>query len=521
VSQTNANVGTGVNNRFRYGRDGLVTGAPVDALRGSHTIAVRFRNTTVATVGTDTFIVGLTKTVANAPMTGSVISVFANNSSVSGLRFDGAVADEPFPRMSAYASTAVWSHVAMTYDGTTLRTYLNGVLVGTGASTSTSVGTTAAGDVQLWAGGTHRAVFCDAVFYSRALAASELLDLANIRRPQNLAGCFGWYPEFGDTVVTDHSGNGNALSIIGTSGVSPDASFETPPTPMGKPAATLLRPTYKPSRPLISGPIVESSAFAGTLSQSQALTTAAAEVSALTASLVQAQALTVTDASVTAFTATLANVVQLSMTTAEVTAFTGGLIQAQSLALAAAEVTAFTAAATQLQALTATLAELSAFTASVSQAQPLSAVVAETTAFAATLKQAQALTASLAETTAFTGVISVVGLNALTMALSEVTAFASVLVQLQALTASLTEATAFAATLNNSFPLSAALFELTSFTASLTQAQALSMSFTETTAFTGALSTGSAGGGGSQSYFATDRRINLGVLHNRRHLRRG
>jgi hypothetical protein len=113
----------------------------------------------------------------------------------------------------------VWSHVAVTYDGATLRLFANGAPVATRATT----GTLAASDDPLWLGGNHPygehfdGVIDEARIYDRALDEAEIR--ADMATPvaAGSPGPVGAYSfeQGAGTSVPDESGHGNAGTITG------------------------------------------------------------------------------------------------------------------------------------------------------------------------------------------------------------------------------------------------------------------------------------------------------------------
>lgn len=113
----------------------------------------------------------------------------------------------------------VWSYVAVTYDGATLRFFANGAPVASRATT----GTIATSDNPLWLGGNHPygEYFCglidEARIYDRALDEAEIRsDMATpvAAGSPDLVGAYSFDTGTG-TSVPDVSGHGNAGTITG------------------------------------------------------------------------------------------------------------------------------------------------------------------------------------------------------------------------------------------------------------------------------------------------------------------
>lgn len=121
-------------------------------------------------------------------------------------------------------SANTWYHVALTYDGTTLRGYLNG------ATNGTSTGLTGArGNWADLSVGATLGELQDALFYSAALSADEISQLYRSRQPKrraNLEYALPCYP--GANRLVDYSGNGRDF----TNGGTPTDSTIVPP-PVG------------------------------------------------------------------------------------------------------------------------------------------------------------------------------------------------------------------------------------------------------------------------------------------------
>jgi hypothetical protein len=117
-----------------------------------------------------------------------------------------------------------WIHVALTWDGTNLLAYANGVQIGSN-TTGAMAGTRGNwGGLQL---GPATADIQDGVFYSAALSADEIGQLYRERQPKRRNNLLCWVPCFpGSNRGLDLSGNANNLPASGT----PTDSTIVPPS---------------------------------------------------------------------------------------------------------------------------------------------------------------------------------------------------------------------------------------------------------------------------------------------------
>ncbi len=138
-----------------------------------------------------------------------------------GGTFDGRTAQHTDGRQADPVDR--WTHLAVTYDGTTLRLYVNGSQVSSRALTGTILGT----DDPLWIGGNRpygeyfQGVIDDVRVYDRALRPSEVraemstpIRRAGTSPAAGLVAAYAFDTGSG-TVAADLSGKGNTGEIIG------------------------------------------------------------------------------------------------------------------------------------------------------------------------------------------------------------------------------------------------------------------------------------------------------------------
>ena len=117
-------------------------------------------------------------------------------------------------------STNTWYFVAGTYDGATLRLYVNGVLRGSAACAApqTTINQLGMGNANGWPWWL-RGYEVNVQIYNSSLAAADIKTLYQEGRgglPYGVRNLVGWWPLNGDTI--DYSGNNNNGAISGRVG---------------------------------------------------------------------------------------------------------------------------------------------------------------------------------------------------------------------------------------------------------------------------------------------------------------
>lgn len=106
------------------------------------------------------------------------------------------------------ATLNTWTHLALTYDGTNCRSYINGALVNTGAFSAAGRANFNWWDIGY--GGDFTAQDC--MVFSSALTLQQVQTVMLVSRPPAGTAAYAWWPMMNDTPLTDASGNGHALS---------------------------------------------------------------------------------------------------------------------------------------------------------------------------------------------------------------------------------------------------------------------------------------------------------------------
>ena len=318
-----------------------------------------------------------------------------------------------------------WHHMAITYDGTTARGYLDGSQVASGAAAPTNNFVTFSFESATSAGA---AEFAHAKAWSKALTAGEIVSESTYYTPhtQN-ASLYAWWQLSWQNVTLDSSGNGRTLTDSG----STEAQSESPGMPMlllsgGAASASALSGQLSQTQPLL-GSAASASALAGTLAVSVALAGGASTASALSGELHVAKPVAGDAAAASALSGTLSQTQPLVGPAASASALSGTLTQIVGLAGGAASASALAGelgvhlpiagGAATASALSGTLGVTGAFAGNAHSGSMLEGTLhvlrqvagdaASASALSGVLSQLQPLTGSAASGSELSGTLSV------------------------------------------------------------------------------------------------------------------
>lgn len=296
---------------------------------------------------------------------------------------------------TAAATLGQWYHHAVTYDGATVRTYVDGAEVDArvynfapGAETLNSVytesafGTSAtieAASFKLW---------------TAQLSAAEIQSERDYHVPHYQTGSlFAFWAMGWEAPLNDTSGNARHRTFSG--GTRSDAQTESPEL-LGSPFTE------------IAGAATTTSALSGTLAVSKALSGSAATVSQLAASLALAVALQGSASTVSALSGTLTQSVALASSAHTTTsALTGTLSVQHALVGDLVTTSSLTGTLGQDVVLAGDASTVSALSGALSVAVALAGDSATVSSFSATLSQQQTLAGSMSTVSALTGALAV------------------------------------------------------------------------------------------------------------------
>lgn len=332
--------------------------------------------------------------------------------------------DATFANVVNYTATddLGWHHLAITYDGTNARAYVDGSLVATSGAVSMS-GTfdtlyTLTGDTDDIAEVAH------VKLWTAALSDTEVAAEYDYATPHNhLAQLYGWWQLAWNNVTLDSSGNGRTL----TDNSSAEAQTESPGALLqllGGDAAsssafagslTTLKPIFgsATSQSVFQGTITVSLPHAGDLASSSALTAQltalvsgdAASASSFAASLTTLKPIAGDAASSSAFAAALTALLTGSLGSAS--ALSGTLSQSVGFAGSLGSSSALAAALGIQGAFAGNLASASALAAEMLVAKPVAGDLASSSALTAAMVQDYAIASALASDSALTGTLNV------------------------------------------------------------------------------------------------------------------
>lgn len=133
-------------------------------------------------------------------------------------------------------SVNTWTHLALTFNGTTMVSYINGAQVDSRAGPAGPYGNWA--DIQV---GPALGYLSDALFFTAACTPEEILQFCRWRKPKRVANLRHWLPCFNGAAqrLVDYSGN--ALNF--TAGGTPaDVTTTDPGVPWGDGGSKILLP---------------------------------------------------------------------------------------------------------------------------------------------------------------------------------------------------------------------------------------------------------------------------------------
>lgn len=446
------------------------------------------------------------------------------------------------------AADTNWHHLALTYDGTTVRAYVDAVQVASGAATNAGNFTSLFYD----ASSAQISEFAHTKIWQAELSAAQLSSEATYFTPHVAnAQLYAWWQLSWQNVTLDSSGNGHTLTDSG----STEAQSESPGLPLFLLAGALassssFSPALGATREL-SGALASSSAFAGAAKQLQVLAGTLATSSALAGNLTQAVPVAGTMATSSAFSVALAQAQVLAGTLASTSSFAAGaLVQAQALAGALASSSALSGVVGVTRELVGTLASSSAFAGTAKQLQALTGVLqtdsafdglasvpgnyngfmATSSAFSASLVLDQPLLGTLGTTSSFAGMTQALiaatmvtdstfggAIGGLRGALQTDSAFAQAVLSLStALSGTMASSSAFSGIVQAL--LAGQLLTGSAFSGALIQSQVLAVVLSTSSAFSGALSGGIPVAGGAGGDPSRDR-VGMAAGYGRRRIR--
>lgn len=543
MAVTQANLGDG--NGY-LGRSGSLTGVP-NLRTGVYTIATRVRwGFTDASQASNA--VSMENGYGGAGFyiertdSGAVFAPSIAGAAVA-YRYNGTATAQKTDLVGGWPNTTSWVHLAASYDGTNIRGYVNGVLVDTDASVTTTIASVL--PTVMTVAGCGQSTQVDSCFFSRVLTAAEIAHLARNRQANVLAlgDCFGWYPMHDTSSLTeagrDYSGKGNHATLQATAANNPAVSSESVPVSFrGSRATCIYVPVSVLSLAGVGTTQSTGSASVGNTIPATAVGTTQTTGSAGVGATVPASGTGTTQttavatagfsetATATGTTQTNAGTVsageRFAVTGLGTTQTTGAAIAGESFAATATGTTQTSGSVASGSAMPATATGTTQTTGAAAAGFSQAATALGTTQTLGNATASESYAASATGTTQTTGSGSLTppGFSGSGTTQTSGTVDLSALKELPGIG---TTQTTGLVTLGASDPASGAGSTQTTGTVFLGLLLSLAATGTTVTDATASVGGGTppGGGGGTQTQALFDRRINLGALHTRRRLRRG
>lgn len=356
-----------------------------------------------------------------------------------------------------------WHHLAMSYDGTTLRAYVDASLQASGAVSLSGNFIQLLIDAQ--SSGVAELAHIKAFTFQ--LSAAEILSEATYYTPHtgSPAQLYAWWQMGWQNVTLDSSGNGRSL----TDNSSAEAQTEAPGLPLAD----------------LAGAAASTSTFTGSLNTTKPIDGTAASTSTFTGALSQAQPLAGTAATTSQFSGDLGTLKPIAGTAQSISAFSGALIQSQPLASTAQSTSQFSGALDSAAPLAGTAGTTSAFQGDLGTLKPVAGTLGSTSQFSGTLGATGVFTGVAQTVSAFSGDLNVS--RELAATLGSTSAFSGTLTQLHALSGTLATGSQFEGTTASLTAIAGEVATTSQFSAALTVEKPLAGVAQSVSSFSGAL----------------------------------
>jgi hypothetical protein len=388
------------------------------------------------------------------------------------------------------ANDGNWHHIGVTYDGVTLRGFVDGSQVASGAATITGN----FNFLSLSASASSVAEYAHVKLWSKALTGTELTSEATYYTPHVAnAQLYAWWQLAWNNVTLDSSGNGQTL----TDASSTEAQTESPGAPLqllagSAASSSALAGTLNTTKPLF-GNAVSQSVFQGTVTVSVPLAGSTASSSTFSASLTAL--LTGNASSSSSFAASLTTLKPIAGDAASSSALAGALTAL--LTGAANSSSAFAAALGQALGVTGPLASSSALSGILGIQGAFGGVLQSSSALAATMFVQKPVAGDAASSSALSA--AMVQDYAIASALASASALGGALTVQLDIQGSLTSTSALGGTLTVPFEIQGAMASVSALSATLGTAITISGALASGSAFSASLTAQIAGNAASAS----------------------